>query len=251
MKTWVYIDGFNLYYGAVRNTPYRWLNLLELSRQILPPICMVDKVKYFTARISGIVDPQAPARQQTYLNALTTVPEIEVFFGTFLPKTMWRPVVALPIGNEAIHSQTPPACLPPGRHQVIGVRQQSLDVKLPGFKQKKRKVTPPPDAVRALVHTQEEKGSDVNLGVHLLNDAWKGEYQAAAVISNDTDLCEPIRMVAQERNIPVTVICPSQLFQSAKLQNVATSSRHMRAHHLAMAQFPTTINQTVTKPAGW
>ena len=24
MGTWVYIDGFNLYYGAVKDTPYKW-----------------------------------------------------------------------------------------------------------------------------------------------------------------------------------------------------------------------------------
>ena len=41
----------------------------------------------------------------------------------------------------------------------------------------------------------EEKGSDVNLSAHLLNDVWKGLFDAAAVISNDTDLVTPIRMV--------------------------------------------------------
>jgi hypothetical protein len=251
LKTWVYIDGFNLYYGAVRRTPYRWLNLLELSRQVLPAVCQVDRVKYFTARVSGIVDPQAPARQQTYLNALETVPEIQVFFGTFLPKTVWRPIVALPVGNEQIHSQTPPVSLLPGRHQVTGSKQQTLDIKLPQYKKKRKAIKPASDAVMALVHTQEEKGSDVNLGAHLLNDAWKGEYQAAAVISNDTDLCEPIRMVAQEHKIPVTVVCPFNLPQATALKSVAAFSRHIQKAHLVAAQFPATINPNIIKPASW
>jgi hypothetical protein len=30
MRTWEYVDGFNLYYGAVKGTPYKWLNPVEL-----------------------------------------------------------------------------------------------------------------------------------------------------------------------------------------------------------------------------
>ena len=33
----------------------------------------------------------------------------------------------------------------------------------------------------------EEKGSDVNVAAHLLNNAWKGRFDAAAVASSDTD----------------------------------------------------------------
>ena len=58
----------NLYYGAVKNTPFRWLNLTELSRRVLPPGHIIEKVKYFTARVSGAVDPDAPRRQQMYLS---------------------------------------------------------------------------------------------------------------------------------------------------------------------------------------
>lgn len=30
MKTFVYVDAFNLYYGAVKDTPYKWLDLRAL-----------------------------------------------------------------------------------------------------------------------------------------------------------------------------------------------------------------------------
>ena len=36
----------------------------------------------------------------------------------------------------------------------------------------------------------EEKGSDVNLAVHLVNDAWHGRFDCAVVVSNDSDLAE-------------------------------------------------------------
>ena len=54
----------------------------------------------------------------------------------------------------------------------------------------------------------EEKGSDVNLAVHLSDDAWKELFDAALVIPNDTDLVTPIQMVTTERKKPVFVVCP-------------------------------------------
>ena len=47
----VYVDGFNLYYSnSIRYTPYRWLNLVALSRQLFPSL-QIEKVKYFTALV--------------------------------------------------------------------------------------------------------------------------------------------------------------------------------------------------------
>jgi hypothetical protein len=71
----------------------------------------------------------------------------------------------------------------------------------------KRAPGPAPSAI-ANVHATEEEGSDVNLAALLLNDAWRGSFDAATVFSNDPDLIEPIRMVAVERNKPVFVVCP-------------------------------------------
>ncbi len=47
-KTYVYIDGFNLYYGALKKTPYRWLDLAELCRLMLPT-SDVQRINYYTA----------------------------------------------------------------------------------------------------------------------------------------------------------------------------------------------------------
>ncbi len=67
MKLNIYIDGFNLYYGAIKGTPYRWLNLLKMS-QLLFPQDQIHKIKYFTARVSARPsDPDQPIRQATYL----------------------------------------------------------------------------------------------------------------------------------------------------------------------------------------
>ena len=36
VRTNIYVDGFNLYYGALRKTPYRWVNLEALFQFLLP-----------------------------------------------------------------------------------------------------------------------------------------------------------------------------------------------------------------------
>ena len=248
MQVRVYVDGFNLYYGAVKGTSYKWLNLVELARQLVPAGSVVDKLKYFTARVSGISNKKAPARQQAFLAALHTLPEVE---------TVWRPLTNLPVAGRAIHTPAVVA-LPAGDHRVTGLPfPQTLPVKsyppASTGKKKRRRITPPlHDAVIAEVHSMEEKGSDVNLAVHLLNDAWKGLFDYAVVISNDTDLVEPIRMVTTERGNPAMVVCPGRWSMAAKLRTVASHVRHIHSAMLRAAQFPPLIpGTTISKPQGW
>ena len=84
LRTNVYVDGFNLYYGALRKTPYRWVNLQALFQLLLPNNTIQD-IKYFTALVSARPgDLTQPVRQQLYLRALATVPNISVHLGHFL-----------------------------------------------------------------------------------------------------------------------------------------------------------------------
>ena len=94
LKTIVYVDGFNFYYGALRNTPYKWLDLCALFKKVLPAGYTLEKVKYFTARLSALPnDPDAPKRQDVYLRALRAHCKggIEIYEGNFQLKTLWLP----------------------------------------------------------------------------------------------------------------------------------------------------------------
>lgn len=117
MRTWVYIDGFNLYY-AIRDSSCKWLDIKALTEAAMPAGIVVEKLKYYTARVSGITDPDQPRRQQIYYNALRTPPEVELFFGQFLAKAMWRPVLNLPIGDRAIQHGGGLTTLLPGIYPV-------------------------------------------------------------------------------------------------------------------------------------
>ena len=80
----VYVDGFNLYYSALRDTPSRWLDLQALSCRLIEPEFTLHRIRYFTARIRSRRDPQQRSRQQMYLRALETIPRLEIHEGHFV-----------------------------------------------------------------------------------------------------------------------------------------------------------------------
>jgi uncharacterized LabA/DUF88 family protein len=49
----------------------------------------------------------------------------------------------------------------------------------------------PPEFLAEVINT-EEKGSDVNLALHFLNDAWLDNYDCGIIISNDSDFAEAV-----------------------------------------------------------
>jgi hypothetical protein len=52
VRTNVYVDGFNLYYGCLKGSPYRWLDLEALCAHLLPKHT-IHRVRYFTARVAA------------------------------------------------------------------------------------------------------------------------------------------------------------------------------------------------------
>jgi len=177
MRTIVYNDGFNLYCRALKGTSHKWPDVAAMSRAALPTTCQIERVNYDTAHVSGRTDPTSPARQHAYLRALSTVPGVVIHYGNFLVTQKWAGLVQPP-------QFRPSFTLPAGAAPQV-----------------------------AYVWKTEEKGSDVNLGVHLVRDAFKGSFDLAAVLTNDTDLVEPIRIVTvlAERNRSRGSVCRSPM----------------------------------------
>ncbi len=99
MSANVYVDAFNLYYGALRGTDYKWLDLRSLSEKLVPKH-PVKRIRYFTARVqSRPDDPQIAQRQQIYLRALETLPGLTVHYGRFLSNVTRLPLANPPAGN--------------------------------------------------------------------------------------------------------------------------------------------------------
>lgn len=207
MTTNVYVDGFNLYYGCLKNSPHRWLNLAELCRLMLPKDT-IHQIRYFTARVSARPnDPDQPIRQQTYLRALETIPNLTITYGSFLTHT-----VSMPLANAK-----------------------------------------PGQSTYADVICTTEKGSDVNLATYLLFDAFRNDCDVAVIISNDSDLREPVRIVTQELGKKVGVINPHK-HPSRELVQYATFVKQIRQGVLRASQFPASLtdqNGTFHKPQSW
>jgi hypothetical protein len=220
MRTIIYVDGFNLYYRLLQKRPdLKWLNVKQLAAGLLRPANEIVRVRYYTARVSGRVDAHAPARQQIYFDALSSVPEISLHMGTFLATKKFAGLVH------------PPTFRPEPATQLA---------------------QPWPAVVR--VHKTEEKGSDVNLACHLLLDAFQNNYEVAAVLSNDTDLVEPIRIATQELGKPVGLLTPVPK-PNPQLQRVSTFIRHISYSDLSASQFPTPLTLSngsqISRPSAW
>ncbi|MFZ1126006.1 MAG: NYN domain-containing protein [Candidatus Baltobacteraceae bacterium] len=228
----VYVDGFNLYYGAVKNTSYKWLDIAELCRQVLPSIT-INRIRYFTALVkANPADPQITQRQQFYIRALETIPNLTVHYGHFL-----QSVVPMMLAS-------PPAAGSP----IVRVRKM------------------------------EEKGSDVNIATYMLTDAFRNDCDQLIVITNDSDLAEPIRIINKELKIPVGVLnphtqdtadrrhrlsgragSPPKATPSVELRKYARFVREIRSEgprsHVALSQFPPQLHDAqgriLKKPALW
>lgn len=208
MRTSIYVDGFNLYFGALKNTPYKWLNIKAMCEALLSPENKIDQIKYFTAHVSGTAtDPDKALHQQLYIRALRrSIPELTVITGQFRT------------------------------HQVT-----------------KKLVTPIGTMKHALVHDRTEKGSDVNLAVHLVNDAWLNRFDCAVVISGDSDLAESIKLVKQHHKKKVVgVFSPGKRSMSKEMLFAANFVRAITTGVLAGSQFPSHIpGTTIFKPGDW
>lgn len=119
MRTNVYVDGFNLYYGSLKDGPYRWLDLGALCARLLPND-QINRIRYFTAKVDARNDPQQPQRQDTYIRALGTVPGLSVHLGHYLTnQTMMRRVRPPRIGSPFV--------------EVIKTEEKGSDVNLASY----------------------------------------------------------------------------------------------------------------------
>ena len=207
MRTIIYIDGLNLYYGCLKNTPYKWLNLRQLFIRLLKEHNRIVEIKYFTAIVKPTPNNKnANQKQQAYIRALKNyIPEISVYYGHFL------------------------------RHKV------------------RMALTKPPYKT-VEVFKSEEKGSDVNLAVHLLNDAWIDLYECAVIVSNDSDMAEAMGLIKKHHPQKILgLVTPGEHGRtSEQLRQHANFVRKIRNSLLQESQLPDNIPGTnITKPDDW
>lgn len=132
MATNVYIDGFNLYYGAIKGTPHKWLDLETLCHRLLPKDD-IKRIRYFTAKVSARPgDPQQPQRQQTYLRALETLVPVSIHYGHFLTHPVRMPLVDPPLRGpktaEVLKTEEKGSDVNLASHLLLDAFQDDCDV---------------------------------------------------------------------------------------------------------------------------
>lgn len=202
----VYIDGFNLYYGAVRGGPHKWLNL-ERYFKVLRPGDDIQRISYFTALVNG----SHRSNQETYLRALATLPVVDVTLGLFKEKQ---------------------------------IRCRAHGCPFPGVREFK---------------APEEKRTDVNIALQMVDDAYQGLCERMIVVSGDSDLVPALNMVKLRfPKIQINVYVPTRNAvrgAAVELRSAADKNRSLPLNLLALAQFPPTIPEggggVIQKPVSW
>lgn len=231
MRVRVYIDGYNLYYGALKaqfgsNVPkekkkqlkqqkrkLRWLNVKLLVEQFLnnnKDNYTIEQINFYTADIKPLYNgDKSPKRQKEYYKALRTIDGLNIFKGNFHQNPVYLPQYPL---SEPIKS--------------------------------------------CCVLKTEEKGSDVNLASHLVYDACKNLFDMAVIITNDSDLLEPIKII-NELQKRFLILCPHKKYCYDFVKEF--KNKHLRSIepiHLKRAQFPDIIrdalgNVVASRPDEW
>ena len=119
MRIGVYVDGFNLYYGARgicgRGTPgWRWLDLRGLATDLVAAGswngAQVERVVYCTARVDGTSNPGGQVDQDIYLKALVAAGSVDhIEYGTYVARVKTAPLAVKDSSGR------PSWWLPPGR----------------------------------------------------------------------------------------------------------------------------------------
>ena len=112
-----------------------------------------------------------------------------------------------------------------------------------------------PPVIVDVIKTQE-KGSDVNLAAYMLLDAFRRESDIAVVISNDSDLTEPIRMLIKELGVPVGLVNPHPVKKRSRvlLELEPLFFKQVRPRVLRTCQFPPVLRDDtgeIHRPDGW
>jgi hypothetical protein len=241
----LYVDAFNVYYGARdhcgRGSPgWRWLDLPGLVMNLLDPAlwpgATLTRFLYCTADRDSAGDPSSIADQRTYIAALqTTYPQTIVVKGFYTARTK-RGVL--------VDSSRPPK-------RVASPGQAHLPKWLAA-----KEITGPAGAAELLVTitTFEEKGSDVNVASHLLLDVLTRQVDAALVVSNDSDLQFPLQEA--RRHVPVGTINPGKRPTANALKGRPGDGvgrhwwRRLTAADFRNHQLPDPAGK-LTRPAGW
>jgi 6-hydroxy-3-succinoylpyridine 3-monooxygenase len=229
-RTRVYIDGYNLYYGCLKKSPHKWLDVRALIQCILPSILFEQNgqpiryafqppgIKYFTAPILAAFakSDDSVSCQHHYHTALCA---------------------HLGDGVEIIK----------GYHDAKPARAYAWEE---GKAARECKMIE--------IWKLEEKQSDVAFALNAFSDAIRNEIDQVIAVTNDSDFAPAMKMIRQHTQVIVGLIVPAPQNTSkvnAELAKHAHWTRtHIRDEEFAKSQLPAMIrlkSKAIHKPLSW
>jgi uncharacterized LabA/DUF88 family protein len=230
-KTGVYVDGYNLYYGRLRGSAFKWLDLVKLAEDVLAKRDQnenLEGVHLFTAHALASFATHGDASveaQSAYHRAL-----------------------------QAKHGKR--FTVTYGKHSFD--RDGSL---LPEFVAGQ----PYDRTKRTRVWRLEEKKTDVNLALSMYRHAAKGLYDRIVLVSNDSDAEPALQAIREDYPhmmigliVPIMPAVPGNdpnRRVSGSLTNLADwVVKHLTDDQLQAAQLPPhvpTKKKPIRKPPHW
>lgn len=217
----VYFDGFNIYFGIKdlirkRNAPsYKWLDYFSLARKL---------VENRPRRAAG----DQLCKAKLFTAVVSDNPCKAQDHETYLLALSLNSGLEIVRGKYQTHYPTCPVC----GHRPIGCAPCNFRWR-----------------------DSEEKQSDVSLGVHLVRDALRDQFDVAIVATGDSDQTPAIRIVTEEcPDKTVIVAYPPERSRNADLESVCHGT--MRFNNLlAVSQLPSVVlgaaGEKFERPATW
>ncbi len=230
LRTRVYVDGYNIYYGCLRKTHHKWLDMKALFERILAQTVLDVggqpanfeleplAIKYFTASIlkNFARSQDSVACQEQYHNALRghLGDSLEIITGYY-------------------------SANPARAHRYEHGK-------------------PPADCEILEVWKLEEKQSDLALALHAYADAIKGEVDQVVIVTNDTDVAPSLELIRADTQVSVGLIVPTRYSErppNHDLSKLANWTRtHILSEELSASQMPNMVRhgtRPVQKPISW
>ena len=235
LRTRVYVDGYNLYYGCLKGTRHKWLDPLQLFERILPTV---------TATIPG-------------RGALTSeLDALAIKFCTALILERAAKAKDSLSSQERYHSALNKHLkgrleMLMGYYSLTEARARVIDADDP-----RRLVR---DCSAIPVWKLEEKQSDVNLALHAVVDALQGGIEHVVFVTNDTDIEPALKMIRAKTNVAVGLIVPTTDHARKPNGDLVKHAHWVKSHitegELQAAQLPLVImngtRKAIAKPASW
>jgi 6-hydroxy-3-succinoylpyridine 3-monooxygenase len=238
LRTRIYVDGYNFYYGRLKGTKFKWLDIVAIfETQILPSVLFAPPpsltptkmellpcaVKYFTAPILERLAKGADSvsSQSIYHNAL---------------KQHCGDKVEFVMGYYSLY---------PANLHIVPAEDPE---------------TTPKDCPKILVWKPEEKQTDVNMALHAYDDARSGEVDQIVFVTNDTDLAPAMEMIrARCKDVVLGLVIPTRPGEGGDSQEREANGslreladwtrRSISDDELAASQLPPVVAGTSRRPS--